>query len=153
MKLTLNQIDSGEEELILRYYEKTEKIQEIIQLASGEKNRILGYKNNLEYPIEIKNILYIESVDRGTFAYLEKDVYKISYSLHHVQMEFALKGLFRCSKSMIINLHQIKSLCSLGGNRIDATLENGEHVIISRKYAKALKEELRGDRDETSYKI
>ncbi|MBR6396195.1 MAG: LytTR family transcriptional regulator DNA-binding domain-containing protein, partial [Lachnospiraceae bacterium] len=55
-------------------------------------------------------------------------------------------SFFRCSKSMIINVGRVASLKSLPSNRIDATLENGEHIIISRRYAAEFRRFLKGDR-------
>lgn len=55
------------------------------------------------------------------------------------------KGFFRCSKSMVINIYRINKLKSMSGNRIDVTMDNGEHVIISRRYAKELRSTLKGE--------
>ena len=46
---------------------------------------------------------------------------------------------------MIINIYRIEKLKSESGNRIDAMMDNGEHVIISRRYAKELRSILRGE--------
>ena len=45
---------------------------------------------------------------------------------------------------MIINLNRVSALKSLSSNRIDATLENGEHIMISRRYASDFRKLLRG---------
>ena len=59
---------------------------------------------------------------------------------------FARDGFFRCSKSMVINVCHVDRLKSESGNRIDAQMGNGEHVMISRRYAKALRRILKGER-------
>jgi DNA-binding LytR/AlgR family response regulator len=148
MKLVLNQIKQGEEEVIIRYLEMNEEIKNIIRSAGGNDKRIPGFKAEAECMISIRDILYVESVDRGTFAYTMREVYKIPYVLNKVELEFSDNGFFRCSKSMVINIHTIEELRSEPGNRIDAKLLNGEHIIISRRYAKELRNELRGDKDE-----
>lgn len=148
MKLTLNQIEQGEEEVIIRYLKMNDKIEDIIRSVSGKERRIPGLKAEAECMVPVRDILYVESVDRETFAYTMGDVYQIPYVLNKVELEFADKGFFRCSKSMVINIYMIEELRSEAGNRIDAKLLNGEHVIISRRYAKELKCVLRGGRDE-----
>ncbi len=148
MKLTLNQIEQGEEEVIINYLELNEEIKDIIRSANGKEKRIPGFKAEAECMIPVRDILYVESVDRGTFAYTMGDVYRIPYVLNKVELEFSEKGFFRCSKSTVINIYMIEELRSVAGNRIDAKLLNGEHVIISRRYAKELRDVLRGDRDE-----
>ena len=40
---------------------------------------------------------------------------------------------------------RISELRSESGGRINAVMENGEHVIISRRYAKLFRRELRGE--------
>ena len=44
---------------------------------------------------------------------------------------------------MVLNLYRIAALKSEPGSRIRATMENGEQVMISRKYAGKLREILR----------
>ncbi|MEE1029091.1 MAG: LytTR family DNA-binding domain-containing protein, partial [Agathobacter sp.] len=52
---------------------------------------------------------------------------------------------FRCSKSMIVNVSKVSKLKSLPSNRIDVTLTNGEHIIISRTYASDFRRLLKGE--------
>lgn len=52
---------------------------------------------------------------------------------------------FRCSKSMIININRVERLKSLPSNRIDATMQGGEHIMISRTYASDFRRLLRGE--------
>ena len=51
-------------------------------------------------------------------------------------------GFFRNAKSQIINIAKIKSLCPDFGGKIEAEMENGEKVIISRQYSKRFKERI-----------
>ena len=74
----------------------------------------------------------------------EKDVFTSAMSLASIDQDYSDIGYFRCSKSMIINIYQIDKLQSKPGNRIDAKMINGEHVIISRRYAKELRSILKG---------
>jgi DNA-binding LytR/AlgR family response regulator len=92
------------------------------------------------------DVLYLESVDKATFAYTNVAVMKIAYSLNDLELRFSEQGFFRCSKSMIVNIYQMDSLKSESGNRVLATLTNGEQVMISRHYAKELRAILKGGR-------
>ncbi len=60
-------------------------------------------------------------------------------TLNALEYHFRTQGFFRCSKSMVINIYRISYLESKPGNRIDAMMDNGEHVIISRRYASGLR--------------
>jgi len=91
-------------------------------------------------------ILYLESVDDKVFAYTKDKVLKIEGTLNSFMLETADETFFRCSKSMVINVNRVISLKSLSSNRIDTTLEGGEHIIISRRYAAEFRRLLKGDR-------
>ena len=51
-------------------------------------------------------------------------------------------SLIHICKSAVINLHRIRSLKSRTGGRIEASLENGERLVVSRHYAPLLRERL-----------
>ena len=51
------------------------------------------------------------------------------------------------------NIYRIDHLKSEPGNRILATMENGEKVMISRKYAKGLRQILKGGAEEDVYEL
>ena len=90
------------------------------------------------------DVIYLESVDGTTYAYTAEDVLQTNVSLAGTEAEYAGDGFLRCSKSMVINVYHIERLRSEAGNRIDAQMTGGEHVIISRRYAKALRRILAG---------
>ena len=56
------------------------------------------------------------------------------------------QGFFRCSKAMLLNMNDIEKFQSSMGNRMTATLGNGEEVVISRHYAKMLRAYLKEGR-------
>ena len=91
-------------------------------------------------------ILYLESVDDRVFAYTDDWVLRIDGSLNTFTNELGDERFFRCSKSMIINVNRVIALKSLSSNRIDATMEGGEHIMISRRYTVDFRRLLKGDR-------
>ena len=80
------------------------------------------------------------------FAYTKEREMQTEYTLNELEKLLGEDGFFRCSKSFIVNIDKIVSLQSEVGNRIDAKLENGEHLIISRRYAKELRRILKEGR-------
>ena len=92
-----------------------------------------------------EDILYIEKVDEKTFAYTTEQVIQMDVSLSMAELVLDDIRFFRCSKSMILNVNRVERLKSLPSNRIDATLQNGEHIIISRTYASEFRKLLRGE--------
>ena len=142
MKIRIEYISEGENEILIRCDKINDEISKIIDLMNLQKKKISGHKDGEMYLMGPSQIYYCESVDSSIFAYTESDVYKIQISLNELETVFRDFGFFRCSKSLVINLNVIQSLKSLMANRIDATLKNGEHIIISRHYAKLLREVL-----------
>ena len=143
MKYTIEQISDGENEVIVRYSTFTSEIEQIVGILKNEKRRLIGTIGSEKILVELSDVLYIESVDGKSFAYTDCDVIKLEYTLMQLEQMIQEISFFRCSKSMIINIDKVKSLRSLESNRIDATMCNGEHVMISRTYASDFRKRLR----------
>ncbi len=135
MKYTMNHISTGEDEVIVNYLAMTPEVERIVNFIKGEQTKLVGWKDKEQKVIDIKTILYIETVDGRTFAYTHYDVLKLEYTLTQLERQLSDINFFRCSKSMIINIDKVDSLTSLPSNRINAQMINGEHIIISRTYA------------------
>lgn len=144
MKLTMNRIARGEDEVIIRYREMNEQIEAIAGIVQGAGCKINAFEQGKQFLLSPEDIFYMESVDGVTFAYLQDKVCRVQMSLLELSMYYGGRGFFRCSKSMVINIYKIGYLKSEPGNRIRATMENGEQVMISRKYAKTLRQILKG---------
>ena len=147
MKITLQQIDKGTEEVIIKYKQMTEDIDNIVRYIEGKGQKLIGMKDGQESRIHISEVIYLESVDGGTYLYTKQEVYKSNLTLAVAEAVYAEEGMFRCSKSMGINMYRIQRLKSVAGNRIDVTMDNGEHVIVSRRYAKELRRILKEGRE------
>lgn len=145
MKITLQQITQGKEEVIIRYRQMTDQIDGIVSYIERQSDKLLGRKEGQQFVIQPQDVIYLESVDGVTYLYTEQEVYKSNLTLMSAETNYADEGYFRCSKSMVINIYRIKKLKSLSGNRIDATMDNEEHVVISRRYAKELRNVLKGE--------
>lgn len=149
MKLVMERILQGEEEVVVRYREITGQIRSIIGIVQGTGQKLKTVCGEEIFLFEPEDIFYLESVDGGTFAYSKDKVGKVSESLGELAARYEDRGFFRCSKSMVLNIYKISYLKSEPGNRILATMENKEQVLISRRYAKQLRRILKGEeRDE-----
>lgn len=140
MKVRIEYISEGENEILIRCDQINDEILEIMDLMNLQRKKISGHIDGETYLLEPSQIYYCESVDNSIFAYTKNEVYKIHINLNELETKFSDFGFFRCSKSLVINLKALLSLKSIMSNRIEATLKNGEHIIISRHYAKQLRE-------------
>lgn len=145
MKHTIEQITSGEDEVIVRYRQLTAEVERIIAFIE-QPQKLTGMRNGARVIIDTQQILYIESVEGRTFVYLPQDTVEVEHSLAQLEDILTAVNFFRCSKSMIINIDRVTELRSLASNRIDATMQGGEHIIISRTYASDFRKILKGGR-------
>ena len=69
----------------------------------------------------------------------------MEHTLTQLEQLLNIVNFIRCSKSMILNIDKVAALKSLASNRIDATMRNGEHILISRTYASDFRRRLKED--------
>lgn len=142
-KITIEQIDPDRsEEIVIRCHAITDEVVALISRLKQSESVLLGVKNGETFRIGVKDIYYIESVDNKTFICCQQDVYESKQKLYELEALAIGTKLFRCSKSMILNLGKIRSVSASVNGRFEAKLNNGESVIISRQYVPALKEKL-----------
>ena len=124
---------------MVRCHDINGEVVSIVEKLKNGDSILLGIKDGKTFQINVKDIFYIESVDNKTYIYLQKDVFETKLKLY--ELEEKLKGtkLFRCSKSMILNIAKIRSVSPSVNSRLEASLINGEKVIISRQYVGTLK--------------
>ena len=145
MRFSVCQISEGEDELILKYRQMNSEVEEILAFMERHEKKLVGKIDGETIIFQPEDILYIEKVDEKTFAYTLEHVIQMDVSLSMAEMILDDERFFRCSKSMIINVNRVERLKSLPSNRIDATLQSGEHIIISRTYASDFRKLLRGE--------
>ena len=151
MKIVCEHIENDEDEIIIRYKTMTEEIENVLKYLKEDSNNIIGQAKEKKYVLKPSVIYYFESVDNSIFAYTKDGVYEVNSTLNDVESKFSHLGFFRCNKSFVLNINKILSLKSEIGSRINAELVNGEHIIVSRRYSKSLREILREGRNDGEY--
>jgi len=110
-------------------------------LQSLDEN-LPGMKDGHTHMVGRQDIFYFEVFDKRYFIYTEKDAYETHLKLYEIEDSLSDAGFFRSSKSQIISISKIASLCPDFGGRIEVVMKNGEKLVVSRQYAKKLKERL-----------
>lgn len=146
MRYIINQISAGEDELILNYRQLNPEVEAALAFMEKKPQKLLGKIQGETIVFSPEDILYVEKVDDKTFAYTVDHVIQLDMSLYSVELLLDDERYFRCSKSMIVNVQKVEKLKSMSSNRIDVTLSNGEHIMISRTYASDFRKLLRGER-------
>lgn len=141
MKVTIrNVLSKQDEQVIIECVEMTKEFEDIKNYCLAKDSFLIGYTNMAEQqPVSIKEILYVEAVGENVFAYTHTSVLKIRKRLYELEQELAPCHFIRCSKSFLICLLKVNSIRPALNGRYLACMENGEKVMISRKYAKSVK--------------
>jgi len=136
------QEDFPETEVIIRCPQNDENIQQIVALLQGADEKLSGQKDGVLHLIDPYDVLYFDTVDKRYFIYTEHDVFETRLKLYEIERLLPDALFFRSSKSQIINIAKVTSLWPDIAGRLEAVMDNGERVIVSRQYARALKERL-----------
>lgn len=143
MKITiLDRADGEEDEVIIRCKQMDEHILKLVYALRAGQEKLTATKGTDIVQLLPKEIYYFEAVDNKVFLYLEKDVYETKMKLYELEDRFRGTDFLRVSKSVILNLSKVKSLSPAFNGRFEATMKNGEKLIISRQYVPALKEKI-----------
>ncbi|ECC0863697.1 LytTR family transcriptional regulator [Listeria monocytogenes] len=118
------------------------EVRSMVMKLEEPTEKISVKKGGATYLLEPKAILYFEAVESKIFVYTEKDIYEIHWKLYELEEKFKESSFFRCSKSMILNIEWIEKIAPGFNGKFEAKLLNREKVIISRQYAKVLKQKL-----------
>ena len=143
MKITIeDRPDGGEDEIIIRCKHVDEHLLKLVYALKAGQEKLTATKGTDLVQVMPKEIFYFEAVDNKVFLYLEKDVYETKQKLYELEERFRGTDFVRVSKSVILNLSKVKSLSPAFNGRFEATMKNGEKLIVSRAYVPALKEKL-----------
>lgn len=130
-------------EVLIKCSEITDDIQKIETLLLHEfGQKLYGTKDNATYLISKSEVLYFESIDKRCFLYTKDEVYETSLKLYEIENLLSDVGFFRSAKSQILNIAQIEALRPDFEGRLAVTMKNGEKAMVSRQYARLLKERL-----------
>lgn len=143
MKITIEDLpDGGEDEIIIRCKQVDEHLLKLVYALKAGQEKLTATKGTDIVQVIPRDIFYFEAVDNKVFLYLEKDVYETKQKLYELEERFRGTDFVRVSKSAILNLSKVKSLSPAFNGRFEATMKNGEKLIVSRAYVPVLKEKL-----------
>lgn len=143
MKIQVNESSTHEEiEIVINCKSVNKDIEKVMAMLRVLDLKLTGMKDKETYILEASKILYIDTVDKKTFFYTEKEVYETPLKLYELEEQLVTSDFFRASKSCIINFNQIKALKPDIDGRLLVTMNNGERLMVSRQYALTIKQKL-----------
>lgn len=121
------------------YREQDAQITGLMEYLEAERV-IVGHKDQGIKRIFLREVYYLEIVDRHCFAYLDSEVFQIEYSLRLFLEKFAPCGFIQIGKSLVVNLHRIDRIKPDLNMRMHLMMENGEELVLNRAYRKSFME-------------
>ena len=141
MKIILKEIPGLEEpEIEIRYAEKSDEVRAMIQRLQEQNIYILGEKEGREYRIRAVSIHYIETIKKGAFIYTESDVYRSPLRLYQILNQLQGLEFVQISKTCVLNLNMLESIQALKNSQMEAVLESGKKLYVSRTYLSAIRD-------------
>lgn len=136
MKLIIERIKAScETEVTVKCsYNADERTKKLIHQLEFYVNLAVGYQKGEAHQISLHEVYYIESVDEKTFFYLEKEIFETHQKLYEWEKKLSDTSFVRISKSTILNTDKLKCVRSLLNGKLEATMKNGEKLMINRHY-------------------
>ncbi|NLK28781.1 MAG: LytTR family transcriptional regulator [Clostridiales bacterium] len=142
MKITVEYIASGEDEIVLKCRQLDSKMQRILSFIEESMEKMVVQKGYEKFLLQPDDVFYVEAVDNKTFVYTKDAVLETQDTLNNIENKYYNVGLIRIGKSQLVNLNHIKKLKSISNSRIEVTLESDERLVVSRHYARMFKSRL-----------
>lgn len=124
----------------------------VMQLAEKIRSldiKIVGEEEEKSVYLSVQDIYYIESLERKTFIYTKDRVLRSNKKLYQLAEELSDFHFFQINKGCLLNIDVLVHVKTLFNSRLEATLDNGEKLIITRTYIPAVKKWL--EREASQY--
>ena len=139
MEIETRQIDGKPLTVIIEYPILDTKTKKLIKKVESLDLMVSGNSKGKVFQLHISDIYYVESVERKTFLYTKDEVYMTDKKLYELEEVFSEAGVIRISKSCLVNVDMLYSIRPLVNSQLEATLLNGEKLIVTRTYLKSIK--------------
>ena len=101
MKISININENiTETEIVINSRSLTPEIEKIITALRMLDSQITVSKDGESYILDAAKIVYVESVDRRTFVYTEKDCFESRLKLYEIEEMLCSMGFLRISKAL-----------------------------------------------------
>lgn len=117
------------------------KTQQIIDLAEGKSDHLLGVWMEKVYLLALPDIIRIYSEDKKVFLETTDKVYATKYRIYQLEEQLT-KDFIKISQGEIVNIRAIQKLDLSIKGTIKLTLKTGGESFVSRRSLKTFKEKL-----------
>ena len=139
MRVEQRQVKDQPLTVIVEYPEYDQTVDRLISKIKNMSINFTGKTDGKTVSIDISDIYYIENVERKIFLYSKQDVYRYDGNMSDIDSAIADTDLVRISRTCFMNVSHLKEIMQIKNSHLEALLDNGEKLIVSRKYLKDIK--------------
>ncbi len=139
MRVEQRQVKDQPLTVIVEYPEYDKSVDNLINKIKNMSISFTGKSDGKTVSIDISDIYYIENVERKIFLYSRKNVFRYDGSMADIESSIAETDLVRISRTCFMNVSHLKEIMQIKNSHLEAVLDNGEKLIVSRKYLKDIK--------------
>ena len=123
----------------VEYPEYTPSVKRLIQRLRSMDISFTGRIDERTVSIGLSDVYYIENVERKLFIYTKDEVYRYDGTMADADTMSEDTELVRISRTCIMNTAHLTEIRQIKNSHLEAVLDNGEMLIVSRKYLKDIK--------------
>lgn len=139
MRVEQRQVKDQPLTVIIEYPEYDNSVDNLIRKIKNMNISFTGRSDGKTVSIDISDIYYIENVERKIFLYSKKDIYRYDGSMTDIDSAIVDTDLVRISRTCFMNASHLREIMQIKNSHLEAVLDNGEKLIVSRKYLKDIK--------------
>ena len=143
MKLRIELVEEGTEEVIIRCSKMDDTVQKLqAYVQSLATPSITFYKGNQEFYLTVEEVLFFETDGEQVYAHTTNDAFRVRYRLYELE-EILSRRFIRAAKGLIVNTARIYAINrNLTSSSQVQFVGTHKQVYVSRHYYKALKERM-----------
>ena len=112
------------------------------KLKSADEEKLIGFKNDEAYFIDLTYIEIIYTDNKKIFARVDGEAYQIKKRIFELEKALESTNFVRISNSEIVNFKKVSSIDFKLTGTMMLKLESGNNTFVSRRYVKKIKEYL-----------
>lgn len=139
MQIVTRQVEDKPLTVTIEYPEYTESVKGLIKRIRSLDLSFSAFLDDRQIRIALFDVYYLENVDRKVFLYTHGDVYRLDASMTEIDRITEDSDLVRISRTCVMNTAHLTEIRQLKNSHLEAMLDNGERLIVSRKYLRDIK--------------
>jgi DNA-binding LytR/AlgR family response regulator len=132
-------------EIVIKYPVDNKTIDDIVSFLKTFDTQIECYSKNSIKKVNASDIYYVESKNKTTEVFCEKESYQANFRLYQLYDILSDKGFIQVSKYCILNINKLDKFKPLLNSRMEAILTNGSRIFINRNYLANIKRKFQDD--------